>query len=260
MAVIKNQFVDTGLVGDTPPAVIEFSWAAIQTEIDSTASGKSYRWIVHDNSVTDTFGFAPSITTYFFGGDQKLYADIQRNKVDGTTTGVDILYYGPGVAEADYYIANNTFSNNDSVLVVASAPDSPFTDLKIKAEENCFINTGARNSPPLQGPPFMNGSYYGGAVIFGGADNTALQMPGNGLNGTDLGNVTFDMGYGPLNSRGRNSFINTTGADTWVEPSLTLYIRRNWFGGSAPVDAGVGGTVLFDPLLHIRPRGCDSNS
>ena len=254
MIVKDNRFYDVSSIGNTPPAIIENAYAAIQITIDPTASGNSIKWEVEDNRITDSTGLTPAIAAYFYGGNQKVHADIQHNKADGTTTCMDILFYGPGEALGDFYVANNAFTDNDSVLVVASAPDSPYTGLNVKVENNCFMNTGARNTPPYQQPPYDNGSYYGGAVIFGGADNTALEFIG--ANGTDLGNAIVDLGGGLLHSKGKNSFINTTGADTWVEPGLVLNAKRNWFGGSTPTDAGVGGTVVFVPVLTQDPGTC----
>lgn len=257
--IIKNNnFHDVGLFGNNPPAGIEKAAASIQLELTTVASGNPFEWIIHENVITDTTGLLPAISTFFLGGDQKVFADIQRNTVVGTTTVCDIFFYNnPGTANqanGDFYIANNKFKDNDNVLVVAVGNNSPFTDLNVKVENNCFENTGARNSPPVQQPPFDNGSYYGAAVIFGGADNTALSFIQ--ATGTNLGNAIVDLGGGPLHSRGHNSFINTTGADTWVEPGLNLYARKNWFGGDYPVDAGVGGNVYFDPVLCKGPCSC----
>lgn len=259
--VKNNKFHDVGLFGNVPPAVIEFGAASIQFEIGRTATGKAIDGVVKDNLITDSTGLVPGIAAYFLGGDEKLIADIQRNTIKGTTTTFDILFLNLGGAQqanGDFTVANNKFVNNDSVIVVATTQDSPFTDLKVKVENNCFKNTGARNSPPLQEPPFNNGSYYGAAVIFGGANNTALQIIGE--NGSDLGNAVLDLGGGSLGSQGHNSFINTTGADTWVESGLFLSARKNWFGGNAPIDAGVGGTVDFDPILRKNPHNCNKRN
>jgi hypothetical protein len=248
-----NHFHTVGSGQITPPAAIEVGAASIQTQINSSASGMPIYWVVRDNVIIDPTGLAPSITTFFLGGSNQLLADIQHNLIEGTTTGVNILNFtstdNPQIG--DFNIARNAFKNNDSVLIVASA--APYANLKVKVEKNQFICTGARNSPSIQEPPYeSNGSYYGGAVIFGGANNTALQAIGQ--ESANLGNAIVDLGGGPLNSEGLNSFIHTTGADTWVEPGLTLWARRNWFGGGLPSDAGVGGKAIFNPILKCKPK------
>lgn len=221
----------------------------------ATGSGYPLNWVVHSNHIEDPKGLLPAITTYFLGG-QKVIANIKHNTIIGTTSGVDLLYYneGTGAGQGSYHISHNTFKDNDCVLSISS--DSPYGDLAVKAEKNCFQNTGARNTPSLQEMPFTTGSYYGGAVLFGGYNNTMLQAIGQGSK--ELGNVVVDFGGGLLESQGENSFINTCGAHFWVAEGLSLTAKNNWFLGIPPLVAG-DGHVSYKKMRTSGKCHCESN-
>ncbi len=153
------------------------------------------------------------------------------------------------ISGGDIEIISNKFQDNDSVITVIG--NSFFEDLQVKVQENCFRNTGARNSPSWEG----NGSFYGGAILLGGPTNTYLSSIGFNA---DIGNVTFDAGGGVLGSVGQNSFINTSGPDTWVEAGHVMTCKLDWFDGDSPVDAGAGGTALFVPVLPHDPETCSA--
>lgn len=245
-----NKFIDCGY-NDVEFAMIEQGYAQIQAEIEPTCSGNDFHWIVHDNTIIDSSGLTPSISAFYAGGTTKLVANIFKNSVIGTTTGLDILNYSnpsPHAGNGEFTLTNNTFKDNDSVIVLLT--NEPYTNLTLKVENNCFINTGARNSPPFSN---INASYYGGAVIYGGATNPAAISIGQ--NGSNLGNTIMDLGNGPLHSKGNNAFTGTVGPNFWVETGLTLDAQHNYFSPPAS-SAGAGGTVNFSNPLTFVPPNC----
>lgn len=243
------------------PTLIEINTVpAIQIDIGSFGTiGSIIKYDVRDNSIIDPDGRAGGILLRNLGSTSKIINYIKRNTIIGPSTGIEILSYktedsAPGNPNGFVYIVNNKFNNNDSVIIVAGDGNKIWNKLNVKIENNCFENSGARNSPPLSD----NASYYGGAIIYGGWTNNALIL--SGLGGYTLGeDVTVDLGGGSLNSVGNNNFIKTLGPDTWVDQDLYLSAKMNWFLRSRPKSSGPGKTD-FNPFLNSPSSSCNDNN
>ena len=262
--VDNNTFKNFGTAGTTAPAIIEENFAAIQIQTQAVGSGQ-VKWIVTDNEILDLTGLVPGITSYLSGPSIVVTGEIQKNLIDGTTTGIDFVV-GNGTTpqptvNANYYVANNIVRNVDSAMVVVgSATDPNGTNVKIVVEKNCFENTGNRQAqlgrPANYAEPISGAgaSYYGGTIIYGGGlSNPAVSN--NSAVTSEATKIILDLGGGDLGSKGLNNFLKTVGPHTWVEAGLFLAAEHNWFGGVAPRAAGAG-EVDFEPQLTKGPKTC----
>uniref|UniRef100_A0A6C0BMI5 Uncharacterized protein n=1 Tax=viral metagenome TaxID=1070528 RepID=A0A6C0BMI5_9ZZZZ len=232
--------------------------AAININVDVNNPGGTFEANVRlaHNHIVDTTGRMTGMRNIYFGKSPLIHYEVCDNHIAGTTIALAPVQFTARpvitpIGRGTYDIHHNVIENVDSALVTGVRV--PFERMAIRAHHNCFQNTGARNAPPIQQPPFDNGSYYGATLVMGGVANTAFEeLFPNG----DLGNFTMDFGGGPLESPGQNSFINTTGAHTWVTPLLTFWAAHNWFNNVPPLDAGAGGAAVFEPQLESGPDQC----
>lgn len=263
LIVKNNTFTNNGSgTSGGPPASIEFGGASVQIETTEQGGGH-IDIVIHGNTITDETGLAPAITHYYYSlQDHSFNVDVQHNTIIGTTTGIDILSSSQlkaplATPQGNWYISNNHIKNNDSALIVTAK--RPAHGLTVKVEENCFEDIGARNQGPYPygSSAYDNASYYGAAVILGGIHNPALGVLGYN---SPVYDAMVDLGGGKLKSKGLNNFINITGAHFWVEPTESLKAKGNYFDGSNPVDAGVGGSIDASHMLSSPSKACEVNT
>lgn len=137
--------------------------------------------------------------------------------------------FGPSV---DSNIKGNTAKGFGEGIGIWNIRDLPFNQLSVLAEKNCYENG-----------------------VFGIFDFNNVEDPIPPLN------QLLDAGCGPLNSLGKNSWVNME-IDAFLQAS-SIYAIKNWWGTTAGPQNVIkeGGEFFFIPILTKDPckKKCETS-